>query len=266
MATDFFARQDAARHRTTLLLVYFGLAVLVLTTMVYLLAAFVFLYLPADADQPAPLWDPGLLGMVAAAVVAVVGGGSLLKTAQLASGGKAVALMVGGREVPGNTGDLRQRRLLNVVEEMAIASGVPMPPVYILPEEGSINAFAAGHAPGDAVVAVSLGCLTYLSRDELQGVVAHEFSHILNGDMRLNLRVIGLIFGILVLSQIGWVVLQSARFSRPSRDNKDNRGGMLLLGLGLYLLGMGGAFFGRLTDTRGPCRRDQPHVPGGCIL
>src|SRR6516162_3098395 len=232
MATDFFERQDSARHRTTLLLVYFGLAVLALTGMVYALTAFLFLYLPAPADQPASVWDPRLLAGVVAAVVLVVGGGSLLKVAQLASGGKAVALMVGGREVPGNTQDLRQRRLLNVVEEMAIASGVPVPPVYILPEETGINAFAAGHAQGDAVVAVSQGCVNYLTRDELQGVVAHEFSHILNGDMRLNLRVIGLIFGILALSQIGWYLMESARWSRSS-DEKGGRGNLLLLGLGL---------------------------------
>src|SRR5271168_544212 len=124
-----------------------------------------------------------------------VGGASAFKVAQLRSGAQAVALMMGGKEVPVTTTDARQKLLLNVVEEMALAAGVPVPPVYVLEEPG-INAFAAGYAPGDAVVAVSQGCLNYLSRDELQGVVAHEFSHVLNGDMRLNIRLIGLIFGI----------------------------------------------------------------------
>jgi Zn-dependent protease with chaperone function len=154
--------------------------------------------------------------------------------------------MMGGREVVGTTRDARERRLLNVVEEMAIAAGVPVPPVYVLPDEAGINAFAAGHAPGDAVVAVSRGSLTYLTRDELQGVVAHEFSHILNGDMRLNLRIIGLIFGIIALSQIGWVLMQAGRGSRSS---KDGAGNIVLLGVGLYVLGLGGAFFGWLIQA-----------------
>ena len=151
-----------------------------------------------------------------------------------------------GREVLGNTTDLADRRLLNVVEEMAIASGVPVPPVYVLPEQG-INAFAAGHAPGDSVVAVSQGCLKYLTRDELQGVVAHEFSHILYGDVLLNLRITALIFGISALSQIGWVLMQMM----PSRssDKDDKSGGIRFLGLGLYLLGLGGAFFGWLIQA-----------------
>ena len=153
-----------------------------------------------------PWWQPELLLLAAPAVGLVVGGASAFKVAQLASGGQAVALMLGGEEVPGTTTDARQKRLLNVVEEMALASGVPVPPVYVLEEPG-INAFAAGYAPGDAVVAVSQGCLNYLTRDELQGVVAHEFSHILNGDMRLNIRLIGLIFGIMALSIIGRILM-----------------------------------------------------------
>jgi Zn-dependent protease with chaperone function len=173
----------------------------------------------------------------------VVGGASAFKVAQLASGGQAVALMLGGEEVPGTTTDPREKQLLNVVEEMALAAGVPVPPVYVLKEAG-INAFAAGYAPGDAVVTVSQGCLDYLTRDELQGVVAHEFSHILNGDMRLNIRLIGLIFGIMALSIMGRM-LMFASGGRSSGRN-DSRGGLMLLGLGVFVLGLVGAFFGRL--------------------
>jgi Zn-dependent protease with chaperone function len=252
MAVDFFQRQDEARHRTLLLLVFFALGVLTLTGLIYLLSTLVFGFLESGPDQPQRLWDPGLFAAVAGIVAAVVGGGSLLKMAQLAAGGKSVALMLNGQEIQGDTRDLHERRVLNVVEEMAIASGVPVPPVYLLPDEEGINAFAAGHGPGDAVVAVSHGCLTYLTRDELQGVVGHEFSHILNGDMRLNLRVIGLIFGIMALSQIGWVLLRTMPGRSRYSSGDDRRGGgsnWFLLGLGLYVVGMGGAFFGWLIQA-----------------
>jgi Zn-dependent protease with chaperone function len=156
--------------------------------------------------------------------------------------------MMGGVEVPGTTTDARQKRLLHVVEEMAIAAGVPVPPVYVLDEPG-INAFAAGYAPGDAVVAVSQGCLEYLTRDELQGVVAHEFSHILNGDMRLNIRLIGLIFGIMVLSIVGRIMMFSGGRGSSRSGERDSRGGNLMLGLALFALGLVGAFFGRLIQA-----------------
>jgi len=194
MAPNFFQQQDSARRKTFQLVVYFVLAILILIALVYgLLLAL---------GESVSWWQPELLLLAGLGVGLVVGGASAFKVAQLASGGQAVALMMGGEEVPGTTTDARHKRLLNVVEEMALAAGVPVPPVYVLKEPG-INAFAAGYSPGDAVVAVSQGCLDYLSRDELQGVVAHEFSHILNGDMRLNIRLIGLIFGIMALSIIG---------------------------------------------------------------
>ncbi|HEX3316329.1 MAG TPA: M48 family metallopeptidase [Gemmataceae bacterium] len=246
MATDFFERQDQARRQTGRFVLYFVLGLIALVSLVYLLAAVVFLGGPKSLDDPRRLWDPSLFATTVGGVLVVVTFGCLQKAMQLASGGKAVALLVNGREVLGNTTEASERRLLNVVEEMAIASGVPVPPVYVLPEEG-INAFAAGHAPGDSVVAVSQGCLTYLTRDELQGVVAHEFSHMLNGDVLLNLRIVALVFGITALSQIGWVMLQM-RSSRSS-DKDDNRGGIQLMGLGLYLLGLAGAFFGWLIQA-----------------
>ncbi|HKB41531.1 MAG TPA: M48 family metallopeptidase [Gemmataceae bacterium] len=244
MATDFFQQQDSARRRTFLLVVYFVLAVVILIALVYGLVLVLGLY---GAGKPVSWWQPELLLLVAAGVGVVVGGASAFKVAQLASGGQAVALMMGGAEVPGTTTDPREKRLLHVVEEMALAAGVPVPPVYILEEPG-INAFAAGYAPGDAVVAVSQGCLNYLTRDELQGVVAHEFSHVLNGDMRLNIRLVGLIFGIIALSLIGrMLMLTSGR--RASSGRNDSRAGLVMLGLGIFALGLVGAFFGRLIQA-----------------
>src|SRR5262245_756030 len=241
MAIDFFQQQDSARRRTFRLVVYFILAILIMIALVY---GLVLVLGVSDTGSPASWWQPELLLFVAAGVGLVVGATSALKVAQLASGGQAVALMMGGVEVPGTTADPRQKRLLHVVEEMAIAAGVPVPPVYILDEPG-INAFAAGYAPGDAVVAVSQGCLEYLTRDELQGVVAHEFSHILNGDMRLNIRLIGLVFGIMVLAVIGRMLMLTGG-RRLSSGRNDSRAGQMMLGLGVFALGLVGAFFGRL--------------------
>ena len=239
MATDFFRQQESTRRKTFQLVVYFVLAILVLVALVYGLLLAFSLY---GTNEPVSWWQPELLLTVVAGVGLVVGGASVFKVAQLASGGQAVALMMGGMEVPGTTTDARQKQLLHVVEEMAIASGVPVPPVYILDEQG-INAFAAGYAPGDAVVAVSQGCLKYLTRDELQGVVAHEFSHILNGDMRLNIRLIGLIFGIIALSIIGRILMLTGGGRRSSSSGN---GGLMMVGIGVFALGLVGAFFGRL--------------------
>ena len=240
MASDFFQQQDLARRKTFQLVVYFVLAILILIALVYALLLALSMH---GASEPVSGWQPELLLLAALGVGLVVGAASAFKVAQLASGGQAVALMMGGEEVPGTTTDARQKRLLNVVQEMALAAGVPVPPVYVLEERG-INAFAAGYAPGDAVVAVSQGCLNYLTRDELQGVVAHEFSHILNGDMRLNIRLVGLIFGIMALSIVGRMLMFASRGRSSGRN--DSRGGLVLLGLGVFVLGLVGAFFGRL--------------------
>src|SRR5262249_16503193 len=240
MATNFFQQQDSARRKTFQLVVYFVLAILILIALVYGLLLALSMY---GAREPLSWWQPELLLLAALGVGLVVGGASAFKVAQLASGGQAVALMLGGEEIPGTTTDPRQKRGLNGVEEMALPAGVPGPPRFVLGEPG-INAFAAGYAPGDAVVGVSQGCLNYLTRDELQGVVAHEFSHILNGDMRLNIRLISLIFGIMALSIIGRILMLTSRGRSSGRN--DSRGGLVLLGLGVFVLGLVGAFFGRL--------------------
>lgn len=206
-----------------------------------------------EAELP-PLWNPIAFGISSLLTLSIVGLGSLYKTSQLAGGGKVVALQLGGEPLSPGTRDFREKRLLNVVEEMSIASGVPMPAVYVLRNEPSINAFAAGFTPEDAVIGVSQGCLDYLTRDELQGVVAHEFSHILNGDMRLNIRLMGMIFGLLVLSLVGYYTLYFMSRVRLSGSSDRGKGGGILLiifliALAFYILGAVGAFFGRIIQA-----------------
>lgn len=253
MSSTFFERQAQARRNTGRLVFLFALAVLSIVALTYFVCLGLFVYTERHEHGPPPsLFQPMLLLGVVAGVLAVVGCGSAYKISQLSAGGQAVALLLGGQEVPPNTRTFRERRLLNIVEEMSIASGVPVPPVYLLSDEQGINAFAAGHAPGDAVVAVSQGCLDYLTRDELQGVLAHEFSHILNGDMRLNIRLMGLIHGIIVLSIVGLYVMDATSRSRRSSSSdskKDSTTQLYLLGLALYVLGWVGAFFGGLIQA-----------------
>ena len=220
MPMDFFARQDHARRQTVKLLVLFGISVAVIIAAVYVVAVLV-VHGTAHShgrvpSAPISFWDPSLLMAVAFGTGLVIGLASLYKVAELSSGGEVVAQMMGGRQVDPQTRDPAERRLLNIVEEMSLASGVPVPPVFVMDNEPSINAFAAGYNPNQAVVAVSRGCLDYLTRDELQGVMGHEFSHVLNGDMRLNLRLIGIVFGILSLSIVGYYIMRSAGFAGSS--------------------------------------------------
>src|SRR5581483_10272437 len=184
-----------------------------------------------------PWWDRNIFLCTAAGVVVVVGAGSFYKWSQLHSGGgAAIAESVGGRRIDSGTADPGERRLLNVVEEMAIASGVPMPTVYVLNDEVGINAFAAGLTTHDAVVTVTSGALDKLSRDELQGVIGHEFSHILNGDMRLNLKLAAIIFGILVIGLAGRGVLWSLRNVRARGKNGGGAiAAIALIGLALLI-------------------------------
>jgi len=245
---DFFEHQDKARKTTKLLVVYFAIAVVCIIASVYIASLLIFYGADAKQQMGAPpsklvLWDPRLFLYVVSGTLGVVTIGSLYKTAALAKGGSAVAESLGGRLVNSNTTHPDERKLRNVVEEMAIAAGVPVPKIYVLDDEAGINAFAAGHAPGDAAIGVTRGCIVMLTRDELQGVIGHEFSHILNGDMRLNLRLMGVIFGILCLAVIGRVLIYSR--GRSSRD----RNPLMLLGLALIVIGAIGVFFGRLIQA-----------------
>jgi Zn-dependent protease with chaperone function len=244
---DFFASQDAARRKTSLLLLYFTLAVILIIVAIYLAITLIFLYQQGRTGQfdTNQLWDPELFFAVVSGTLIVVGSGSLYKIIALRSGGARVAEMLGGRLIPASSTDFLEKRLLNIVEEMAIASGVPVPPVYLLESEKGVNAFAAGFTQDDAVIGITKGTLETLDRQELQGVVAHEFSHILNGDMWLDLKLVGFLHGILLIALIGRAIL---RGSSRSRDSK-NSGGAVLFGLVLLILGYVGVLFGRLIKS-----------------
>jgi Zn-dependent protease with chaperone function len=254
---DFFQHQETARRQTGLLIVYFVAAVVLIVLLAYAIVAGALLLTGPDrGPRPHPalaLWDPVLFAMVALATLALIGGGSLYRVASLAGGGHTVAEMMGGRPLPTQTTDPDERKILNVVEEMAIASGTPVPPVYLLEREDGINAFAAGYTPGDAVIGVTRGCIRNLTRDELQGVIAHEFSHILNGDMRLNIRLIGVLYGILLISMTGWIIFRSTadsyRYEGRRDDDKRGANPWPLVGLALYVLGYVGVFFGNLIKA-----------------
>ena len=259
---DFFEAQAVAKKRTSRLVVLFVIAVL--GTIIAAYAAGLLILGQTERYEPhragvsyyaerQPLWQPKLFTGVAFATLAVVGLASLFKWRQFSAGGSVVARNLGGREVDSRTTHFHERRLLNVVEEMAIASGTPVPAVYILDDEPGINAFAAGLTTSDAVVAVTRGTLEKLNRDELQGVIGHEFSHILNGDMRLNMRLTSLLFGILILGIIGRSIIWSLRFRGARRSRNEKGGGGIALviaaGVALLIIGYVGYFFGRLIQA-----------------
>ncbi|MFC1497973.1 M48 family metallopeptidase [Verrucomicrobiota bacterium] len=251
---DFFQSQDAAKRQTSVLVFYYILAVILIMLGVYFAFAGIFIGVESKMTGEtdfSKLWNLQLFLCVMAGTAAVVFGGSLYKISQLKQGGAAVAQMLGGRPVNTGTRDLNERKILNVVEEMAIASGTPVPPVFILNEEDGINAFAAGYSPGNAVIGVTRGCIEKLSRDELQGVIAHEFSHILNGDMRLNIRLMGVLSGILIIAIIGFQLMRVAAYSGRSRSREKGGGAGALIALGLLLtiIGYIGVFFGKLIKS-----------------
>lgn len=245
---DFFEHQEVARKRTGRLVVLFALAVLGIIALVYLAVAFAMGLGSSSPEASAIYLDVTLLLVVSAIVSLVVGLSSVGKIASLRSGGAAVASTLKGRLVTEPTRNEHERRLLNVVEEMAIASSVPVPAVYVLDHEEGINAFAAGWTTNNAVIGVTRGTMEKLTRDELQSVIAHEFSHILNGDMRLNIRLMGIVFGILILGIIGRVVVRAlSHGSRRSSRGKESTGVLVVLvvGFALMVIGYIGTFFGQ---------------------
>lgn len=251
---NFFDAQDRARKATRWLVVFYFIATALIVLGVTLVVAFALFGTSMDGQRYSPgeilAVYPGPLLATAALTALFIIGASIYKTTVLAAGGGRVARQMGGTLVPADVTDPLRRRLRNVVEEMAIASGVPVPEIYVLEEESSINAFAAGYAPGDAAVAVTRGTLELLNRDELQGVIAHEFSHILNGDMRLNIRLMGVLFGILVLGLMGRMVLRGG-YHGQLMSSRRSKGApvVLLIGLGVAILGWIGVFFARLIKA-----------------
>ncbi|MDX1705418.1 M48 family metallopeptidase [Pseudidiomarina sp.] len=242
---NFFEHQQQARRNTWLLV---GLFIVAFTLIIIFVTAVVAIaFGVVDSTQQGDFTaEPSMLSWTAF----FVGIGILLvmgvKWLQLRPGGHVVAESLGGVRLSPDTQDPVERRVQNVVEEMAIAANMPVPDVYILPNESAINAFAAGYQTRDAVIGLTKGSIETFSREELQAVVAHEFSHILNGDMRLNIRLISALAGILVVAHLGRMLLYSAHFSRGSR-NRNNA--LPLLGIALIVIGSIGILFGNLIKS-----------------
>jgi Zn-dependent protease with chaperone function len=246
---NFFAAQDQARQTSRRLVFAYIVSTLLIVAGVSALVTFALSRYSYEA-RGLSFWtfvvqDPGVPVTVALITIAFILGASIIKRIALSSGGGHVARQMGGTLVATDIQDPLRRRLRNVVEEMAIASGVPVPEIYVLEQESGINAFAAGFTPSDAAVAVTRGTLELLDRDELQGVIGHEFSHILNGDMQLNIRLMGVLFGLLGLSMIGRFILRGSRHV----DNSRGAGVVLVLGIGFVALGSIGMLFGRLIKA-----------------
>ncbi len=246
---DFFLQQQRARRRTGAIVLMFLLAVAGIVLSINAVGGYIYLY---ATDRP--LWPVvrslaavphSAYGVTTLVVLGIIAWGTLTRMYELSSGGVAVAAMVGARWVKRDSADPQERRLLNVVEEMALASGIGVPQLFVMDEQKSINAFAAGHSPNEAAVVVTKGALENLSRDELQGVVGHEFSHILNGDMRLNIRLLGLISGIVLIGSIGGFLM------RLGQGGRGNRGDIrvILVGVVLWIIGSAGVFAGRLIKA-----------------
>jgi len=261
---NFFTQQDKARSNTSKLVLLFSLAVLslIIITQVFIIVLYAWSQgIPITGLESLQTVIESMQGstllIIAFTVISIVFLAFLYKSSQLSGGGQPIAEAMGGRLINTCTRDPDEKKILNVVEEMAIASGTPVPQVYVI-EDYAINAFAAGHNISDAVIGITRGCIRSLTRDELQGVVAHEFSHIFNGDMKLNIRLISVLHGILIIGLLGNLLL---RISSPGRyhrrgyyyssssSNSKDAAPLLFLGLGLVVIGYLGTFFGNLIKA-----------------
>ncbi len=253
---DFYSRQAAARSQSRWLVIGFFLSLFAVALSLDLV---LFTFLAAgrrDGAVVSPLefaaLNPAAAVLSTLLVMGVLGLASVYKSMELRGGGGVVARSLGGMLVESDTTDPGKKRLLNVVSEMAIASGVPMPEVYVLEQEGAINAFAAGHTPANAAVTVTQGALDRLTREQLQGVIGHEFSHILNGDMRLNVQLMGWLFGLFVVGLIGRLIVNFT-----PRNRRDNNNGLIALGFAVMVLGYVGLFLGRLLQSAVSRQRER---------
>ncbi|MFZ6656258.1 M48 family metalloprotease [Undibacterium sp. TJN19] len=250
---DFFEQQDQAHRQSRKLLFLFFLAVVAIIVTVNFALAMIWIWTSSKHFAGAHSYPRGFFFINTVVTLLFIGGGTLVEMYRLRDGGDAVAQMAGGRLVMPSSQDTQERRLLNIVEEMALAAGIACPRVYILDSEDAINAFAAGYHQNEAVVAVTRGTLTRLTRDELQGVIGHEFSHILNGDMRMNIKLIGVLFGIQMIAGFGQELLYwGSRFgSSRSSDEKGPSFQLIMLAFGaaLFVIGYVGIFFGRLIKS-----------------
>lgn len=237
---NFFEAQAEAKASTTRLLFTFSIGLILFASSISYLVVFIEGYLRTGSFTPVVV-DTVIFSEAFIAVILIVLIASLFQFYLLKDGGKAVALSLGGKLISPLTQNKQEIMLLNVVEEMALASGISPPPVYLLCDQG-INAFAAGFTYEDAVIGITQGALDTLDRQELQGVIAHEFSHIFHGDMRLNLHLSGLIYGIVFIGGIGRFIFDaldspSIRHS-ASRSSNDKKGGNIIVALYLFALGL----------------------------
>ena len=277
---DFFAKQDKARASTTKLVVMFALGVIAVVIALNLVTAGI-LYV-ANPEQAARSHEflttahrdpsaaqalgrqrpsfievfgryPMIFLGVSAAIICTVGLSALYKWSQLSKGGLAVAEMLGGRVINPASANPAEKSLLNIVEEMSIASGVPVPVVVVMDHEQSINAFAAGVTHNDAVIGVTKGCLETLSRDQLQGVIAHEYSHILNYDSALNIRLIAMLHGLMALVIVGYTILRFAPRTSTRGSSNKNAGGaivlMLAISVACVVIGYIGVIVGKVIQA-----------------
>lgn len=251
---NFFEHQDIARRNTRLLIVLFLVAVAILVVLTGAAVAFFAGGMNSSTSKSAQSagfvfhWD--IILAACGVVVSAISLAVLYKWAVLRPGGKVVAEKLGGRRLEPNSSDPLERKILNVVEEMAIAANMPVPPVYLLEQEPGINAFAAGYSPKDAVIGVTRGCVEQLTRNQLQGVVAHEIAHILNGDMRMNIRIMAILNGILFISHAGYLVLRTSAFGAASRRSNNNaRNALPFLGIALLIIGAIGVLFGNIIKA-----------------
>jgi len=249
---NFFEHQDRAHQNTRRLGWLYLLSLICIVGAIHLALWLIYrLILKSNIS----LLNPSMLLGVAVPTLLVIGSGTLFKLIRLRRGGAAVAEELGGRLVEPEQATVLEKQLLNIVAEMAIASGIPAPQVFVLDRETSINAFAAGNSPQKAAIGVTRGCLETLNRDELQGVIGHEFSHILNGDMRLNMKLIGLLNGIVLIYILGrFVVKYSTDISISSDSDKDSGLGSsffatIAFGTALMAIGGLGYFFGRILQS-----------------
>ena len=250
---DFFRQQDQARRYTLVLVSYFVIALILIMMAVNVIFYVFFAFVDLYPYTPESWFSSGPVYYISIATLALVLGGSLYRWFQLKSGGHAVAAMMGGQRINLSTDDAKQQQLINVVEEMSIASGVTLPTIYIM-EEAGINAFVAGYLPTEAVMVITSGALEQLTREELQGVVAHEFSHILNGDMQINVKLMAVLGGILLISGIGRLLLSghygsSSRSYGRSTSGGKSSGAIIVLGLMLLVVGYIGVLAGRMIKA-----------------
>ena len=254
---NFFEDQEIARKKTKKLVILFLSCVFATATILTFVLSFL-LYLNMDGHYTQQNF-PDFLQMLQIQYKLVLGAFSIIsvtilgvtfsKIYSLGQGGESIAESLGAKRVKRRGSDPELKKYINIVEEMSIASGVPIPKIYIMENEPAINAFAAGFDINDCVICVTRGAIKYLTRDELQGVVAHEYSHIFNGDMKLNIKLIGYLHGLLALTQIGSFILRSSRYSRYSSRRDKNSGGIYILAIALYVVGGVGYFLGSLIRS-----------------